>query len=58
MRKPLTVFCLGTIKAIYGVDPVYSAYNHNHPTLVERLDALDKGLDGEEGKPKEGKKEL
>lgn len=44
--------------AIYGVDPVYSAYNHNHPTLVERLDALDKGLDGEEGKPKEGKKEL
>ncbi|GAA6000400.1 zinc metalloprotease [Rhodotorula paludigena] len=31
--------------AVYAVDPVYSAYNHNHPTLVERLEALDAGLD-------------
>ncbi|GAA6061913.1 hypothetical protein JCM10212_000538 [Sporobolomyces blumeae] len=28
--------------AVYAVDPVYSAYNHNHPTLVERLEALDR----------------
>ncbi|GAA5969436.1 hypothetical protein JCM21900_006499 [Sporobolomyces salmonicolor] len=31
--------------AIYGVDHIYSAYNHNHPTLVERLEALDAELD-------------
>lgn len=30
--------------AVYGVDHVYSAYNHNHPTLVERLEALDAQL--------------
>ncbi|BGP53051.1 hypothetical protein JCM8202_004135 [Rhodotorula sphaerocarpa] len=30
--------------AVYAVDHVYSAYNHNHPTLVERLDALDSQL--------------
>ncbi|KWU45356.1 putative CAAX prenyl protease [Rhodotorula sp. JG-1b] len=30
--------------AVYGVDHVYSAYNHNHPTLVERLEALDSQL--------------
>ncbi|GAA5922160.1 zinc metalloprotease [Sporobolomyces koalae] len=28
--------------AVYQVDPVYSAWNHNHPTLLERLEALDK----------------
>lgn len=27
--------------SLYGVDPLYSAYNYTHPTLVERLDALD-----------------
>ncbi|TNY21705.1 putative CAAX prenyl protease [Rhodotorula diobovata] len=31
--------------AVYGVDHVYSALNHNHPTLVERLEALDAQLD-------------
>ncbi|GAA5890146.1 hypothetical protein JCM8208_002715 [Rhodotorula glutinis] len=31
--------------AVYGVDHVYSALNHNHPTLVERLEALDAKLD-------------
>ncbi|BGP12992.1 hypothetical protein JCM10213_007983 [Rhodosporidiobolus nylandii] len=36
--------------AVYGVDPVYSAFNHNHPTLVERLEALDAKLDKVEGK--------
>ncbi|GAA6010343.1 hypothetical protein JCM10207_005183 [Rhodosporidiobolus poonsookiae] len=44
--------------AVYGVDPIYSAYNHNHPTLLERLEALDKGiakLGG--GAEREGKKE-
>ncbi|GAA5836035.1 hypothetical protein JCM3766R1_005137 [Sporobolomyces carnicolor] len=30
--------------AVYQVDKIYSAYNHNHPTLVERLEALDKGM--------------
>ena len=30
--------------AIYGVDPIYSAYHHNHPTLIERLENLDTGL--------------
>ncbi|GAA5820038.1 hypothetical protein JCM11491_003612, partial [Sporobolomyces phaffii] len=30
--------------AVYAVDPVYSAWNHNHPTLVERLEALDREL--------------
>lgn len=32
------------LKAVYQVDKIYSAYNHNHPTLVERLEALDKGM--------------
>ncbi|BGP36946.1 zinc metalloprotease [Rhodotorula kratochvilovae] len=31
--------------AVYGVDHVYSALNHNHPTLVERLEALDATLE-------------
>lgn len=26
-------------------DHVYSAYHHNHPTLIERLDALDNLID-------------
>ncbi|GAA5980316.1 hypothetical protein JCM10908_001613 [Rhodotorula pacifica] len=30
--------------AVYGVDHLYSAVNHNHPTLVERLEALDSQL--------------
>ncbi|GAA5961908.1 hypothetical protein JCM3765_006432 [Sporobolomyces pararoseus] len=38
--------------AVYAVDPIYSAYNHNHPTLVERLEALDKGMVEEEKKTK------
>lgn len=33
------------MQAVYGVDHVYSAYNHNHPTLVERLEALDAQLE-------------
>ncbi|GAA6032445.1 hypothetical protein JCM8097_008178 [Rhodosporidiobolus ruineniae] len=33
--------------AVYEVDPVYSAYHHNHPTLVERLQALDARLEKE-----------
>ncbi|KAM0746177.1 hypothetical protein T439DRAFT_329920 [Meredithblackwellia eburnea MCA 4105] len=41
--------------AIYGVDWVYSAYNHNHPTLIERLEALD----GKKQEPtREAKKDL
>jgi len=27
--------------ALYGVDKLYSTARHNHPTLQERLDALD-----------------
>lgn len=42
---------------MYGVDWIYSAYNNNHPTLIERLEALDKQLEKEE-EVKEGKKEL
>ncbi|GAA5875737.1 hypothetical protein JCM16303_003976 [Sporobolomyces ruberrimus] len=30
--------------AVYAVDHIYSAYHHNHPTLVERLEALDKKM--------------
>lgn len=41
-------------QSIYGVDWIYSAYNHNHPTLTERLEALD----GELRKEPEGKKDL
>ncbi|GAA5971152.1 hypothetical protein JCM11641_004164 [Rhodosporidiobolus odoratus] len=31
--------------AVYGIDPVYSAYNNSHPTLLERLQALDAKID-------------
>ncbi|KAL8290522.1 hypothetical protein RQP46_002780 [Phenoliferia psychrophenolica] len=46
--------------SIYGVDWVYSAYNHNHPTLIERIDALDGELDKSKSKVAkvESKKEL
>ncbi|SCV68881.1 BQ2448_1002 [Microbotryum intermedium] len=45
--------------AVYGVDPVYSAYNNNHPTLIERLDALDNALEtGEKRTSTQAKKEL
>ncbi|BGP43307.1 zinc metalloprotease [Rhodotorula kratochvilovae] len=27
--------------AVHAVDPIYSALHHDHPTLVERLEALD-----------------
>ena len=39
------------VQAVYGVDWIYSAYNNNHPTLIERLEALDKQLEkGEIGR--------
>lgn len=28
-------------KSPLNVDSLYSTYNHTHPTLVERLDAID-----------------
>lgn len=31
----------GRSQMIYEVDPIYSAYTHDQPTLVERLAALD-----------------
>ncbi|GAA5831365.1 hypothetical protein JCM11251_003999 [Rhodosporidiobolus azoricus] len=36
--------------SIYGVDPVYSARHHSHPTLVERLEALDAKLEAKKEK--------
>ncbi|BGO93116.1 hypothetical protein NBRC10512_003301 [Rhodotorula toruloides] len=36
--------------ALYDVDPLYSAYNYTHPTLVERLGALDAKLGAKAGK--------
>ncbi|KAI5476846.1 hypothetical protein MNV49_007142 [Pseudohyphozyma bogoriensis] len=46
--------------AIYGVDWIYSSWNNNHPTLIERLEALDEhlGEDGKEEKKVEAKKDL
>jgi len=40
------------MQAIYAVDHVYSSYHHNHPTLVERLEALDQKMVEEEKKAK------
>ena len=31
-------------KAPLVADPLYSALNHSHPTLVERLHAIDKAI--------------
>ena len=31
-------------KASLVADPLYSAFNHSHPTLVERLHAIDKAI--------------
>ncbi|KAK4054718.1 zinc metalloprotease [Microbotryomycetes sp. JL201] len=31
--------------ALTLTDPLYSAYKNSHPTLIERLDALDKAID-------------
>lgn len=48
-------------QAIYAVDPIYSAYHNNHPTLIERLEALDSYLDVDAKgtvEVKEGKKDL
>lgn len=36
--------------SLYDVDPLYSAYNYTHPTLVERLGALDAKLGDKAGK--------
>ncbi|GAA5853427.1 hypothetical protein JCM8547_002452 [Rhodosporidiobolus lusitaniae] len=36
--------------ALYGVDWIYSSRHHSHPTLVERLEALDKGIEGKKEK--------
>ncbi|GAA5890889.1 hypothetical protein JCM6882_008846 [Rhodosporidiobolus microsporus] len=36
--------------SIYGVDPIYSARHHSHPTLVERLEALDAKLEAKKAK--------
>ncbi|KAK4705483.1 STE24 endopeptidase, partial [Phenoliferia sp. Uapishka_3] len=45
--------------SIYGVDWIYSAYNHNHPTLCERLEALDGELEkSSSGSKGEAKKDL
>ncbi|GAA5896202.1 zinc metalloprotease [Sporobolomyces salmoneus] len=38
--------------AVYQVDKLFSAWNHNHPTLIERLEALDKGIAEEQKKTK------
>jgi STE24 endopeptidase len=40
-------------QSLYGVDPLYSAYHHSHPTLVERLEALDAGIEKKKGKKAE-----
>ncbi|KAM0793014.1 hypothetical protein ACM66B_000506 [Microbotryomycetes sp. NB124-2] len=41
--------------ALTLTDPIYSAYNNNHPTLIERLDALDKVIDTQDTKQKKDK---